>query len=104
MQPLHDHHDGIALGVVEPGGQRVPIEVQGLLPLGIALGLSGIVRVVDDQPGATLAGDRAAGGGRHHDAALGRVELQLLLLIFREVHVWCEPPIGPAPNQPPTAE
>ena len=60
VQPLHHDDDGSGALVVEAGREGLEEEVHGPLSLGFALGLDGIVRVIDDDAIAAFSGGRAA--------------------------------------------
>ena len=79
VQPLHDDHDRAGRLVVQPGVQRVVVELPDPPPLGFRQGVERLDRVVDhDQVGAPAehrAADRggearALGGGDQLDVAV----------------------------------
>src|SRR5262245_8176998 len=86
MEALHDDDNGIALLVIEARQLADEKAVDRVPPLQIALSLVGAMRVVDDQPAAALAGDRAPHGGGKHLPATRVLEIGFGQLIAREAY------------------
>ena len=61
VQALHDDDDGRAVGVVQARGDGLQEPLDGGLALGVRVRTIDAVRVVDDDPVATGAGDRPGG-------------------------------------------
>ena len=84
MQPVHDHDDRTAAGVVQPAVEGVVEPVVGRLPLGLRQRLLGLQRVVDDDDVRTPPGQHATNRGREPAALCGRLELGCGLPLRRE--------------------
>ena len=63
VQPVHDHDDRPAPGVVQPAVKGVVKPVVGRLALGLREGFLGLQRIVDDDEVGTTPGHHAADRG-----------------------------------------
>ena len=81
VHPLHDHHVGPGPGIVEAGRQGLVPPGQCCCSDGRAFDLTHVVRIVDDNDVAALAGQRPADGGREPHTACVVLEADLGVLI-----------------------
>ena len=71
VEALHDDNERAGFGVVQTALQRVLEKADRSLPLRFAVGLEGVLRIVQDDDVAALAGQGSADGrGKHHPLAV----------------------------------
>lgn len=102
VDPLHNHHVGARLRVVEAGGHGFVPPSQCRLANRRRFCFSHIVRVVDDDDVPTLARQRAVNGRGQPVSALVILEAYLGVLVRRELEPFPPCPlIGRAFDEPP---
>jgi hypothetical protein len=105
VHALHDHDEGAGPQVVQARRDGLVPPTERGCPFRRALDLADMVRVVDNDDVAALAGQRAADGGRETRAALVGLEADLGVLVAGQAEARSPgPPVGLALDQAPALD